>query len=162
MGVEYPCILIGVDPGVTTGIAVMGLTEKTSELLETYQWEEPDTVWRQIRDLAHTWQAKGFSVTLVVEQFDKRPGVISPDFTPKYVNRDIENNILDVPIVWQIPAQAKTLVPQGKKGQQDALKRFGWYQTAHRHANDGIRHCIVYAVEKLRHRPTVDKGWKRT
>lgn len=158
---ELPIVVIGVDPGGTTGVAVFGLTEKTIEYLEHYQWGDQDTVWQDIHALVHTWQAKGFTVVLVVEQFDKRPGIINPDFSAKYITRDITNNIHDVEIVWQLPAQAKTLVPQPKNGRPDALKRFGWYSTSNRHANDAVRHVIVYATEKLRHLPTVLIGWPK-
>ena len=157
----YPLVVIGVDPGGTTGVAVFGLTEKTVEYIEHFQWGDQNYVWQQIHELVHKWQKKGFTVVLVVEQFDKRPGIINPDFSAKYITRDISNYIKDVEIVWQLPAQAKTLVPQPKGGRPDALKRFGWYSTSNRHANDAVRHFIVYAAEKLRHLPTVLIGWPK-
>lgn len=162
MALERPLVIIAVDPGGTTGVAVFGLTETTVEYIEHYQWGDPDHVWMKIRDLVQRWQAKHDTV-LVVEQFDKRPGIINPDFTPKYINRDITNNITGVEIVWQIPSVAMNLVrPPGKRHKgADQLKRFGWYKTTETHANDAARHAIVYAVDKLRHMPTINRGWPK-
>lgn len=160
---EYPLVVVAVDPGGTTGVAVFGFTEETVEYIEHFQWGDPDYVWREIHKLVHKWQAKGFRVVLVVEQFDKRPGIINPDFTPKYIGRDIKNNIDDVEIVWQIPSVAMNLVrPPGKRHKgADQLKRFGWYKTVNTHANDAARHAIVYAVETLKHMPTILRGWPK-
>lgn len=161
--IEYPIIVIAVDPGVTTGIAVFKFTEEAVEYLDSYQWGDPDYVWIQIQSLAHAWMVREKHVVLVVEQFDKRPGIINPDFTPKFINRDIENNILDVEIVWQIPGAAMNLVrPPGKKNKgPDQLKRFGWYKTNNTHANDAVRHAIVYGVDKLKHMPLILRGWPK-
>jgi len=156
----YPLIVVAVDPGGTTGIAVFKFTEESVEYLEHHQLGDPDYVWQKIHSLVHYWQA-GYNTVLVVEQFDQRPGIINPDFTPKYISRDITNNILDVDIVWQIPGQAMNLVrpPSARHKGPDQLKRFGWYKTTNTHANDAARHAIVYGVEKLRHMPLIRLGW---
>lgn len=163
MALGYPLVVVAVDPGGTTGVAVFGFTEETVEYIEHFQWGDPDYVWKEIHKLVHKWQGKGFEVVLVVEQFDKRPGVINPDFTPKYIGRDINNNIDDVEIVWQIPAVAMNLVrPPGPRHKgADQLKRFGWYHVKNTHANDAARHAIVYAVETLKHMPTILRGWPK-
>lgn len=158
----YPVVVIGVDPGVTTGLSVFLFTEERVELLEYHQLPDPDFVWIEILRFIRYWQA-GYRVVLVVEQFDKRPGVVNPDFTPKFINRDIENNIANVEIVWQIPAAAKNLVrPPGRTNRGlDHLKKFGWYHKAQGHSNDATRHVIVYGVEKLKHRPLIQLGWPK-
>jgi len=159
---DYPLIVVAVDPGGTTGIAVFKFTDDDAEYLEHHQWGDPDYVWKKIHDLVHYWQA-GYEVVLVVEQFDKRPGIINPDFTPKYIGRDISNNIDDVETVWQIPGAAMNLVkpPSKRYHGQDQLKRFGWYHTSNTHANDAARHAIVFAVDVLDHRPTIVRGWPK-
>lgn len=159
--VEYPVIVVAVDPGVTTGICVMEFQTDSVEVLETHQFVDPNGVWREIQELAQRLATRGHRVVIVVEQFDKRPGVVNPDFTPKYVSRDIENNIHDFEIVWQIPAQAMTLVRPGSKRGPDQLKRFGWYKTSSVHSNDATRHAIVYGVETLKHRPLILRGWPK-
>lgn len=156
-------LVIGVDPGVTTGVAIFDFPEgEEPEYLAHYQFGDPDNVWREIEELALEYRDGGNEVILVVEQFDKRPGVINPDFTPKYVSRDIQNNITGFEIVWQIPAAAMNLVKTaGRTKGPDQLKRFGWYLVNNVHANDAARHCIVYAVEKLKHKATILRGWPR-
>lgn len=153
--------MIGLDPGGTTGVALFKFTEDSVTYLDSAQWGDPDNVWKQVKAVAEKLRAQGENVILVIEQFDKRPGIVNPDFTPKYINRDIDNNIFDFPIVYQIPAVAKNLVPQATRGRSDALRRFGWYLVSNRHANDAARHVITFAVTQLKHMPTILKGWPK-
>lgn len=156
-------IVVAVDPGVTTGVAVFRFTENASERLAYAQWGDPDYVWRKIRDTLVLYEEKypDDEVVLVAEQFDQRPGVVRPDFTPKFINRDIENNITGFKIVWQIPDMAKTLVSPARRGTSDALKRFGWYLVSNGHANDAQRHAIAYVVHNFKHMPTILRGWPK-
>lgn len=159
---DYPVVVIAVDPGVTTGVCDMLFTEDSVELLATDQWDEPDEVWKFLRQRLYKYKKAGYNVVLVVEQFDKRPGVVNPDFTPKYINRDIEINLADYNIKWQIPAAAMNLVkPARRGGNLDGLKRFGWYKLKSVHSNDATRHAIVYGVETLCHMPLILKGWPK-
>lgn len=159
---KYPVVVIGVDPGQTTGICDMLFTEDDVELLETDQWDEPSDVWKLLRARAHKYRKAGYRVVLVVEQFDKRPGVVAPDFTPKFINRDISENLTDFDIKWQIPAAAKNLVKPGTRaGTGDHLLRFGWWKSKSPHSNDATRHVIVYGVDSLRHMPLILKGWPK-
>lgn len=153
-------ILVCVDPGGTTGIAVLKLTADDVTLEETHQWTDPDTVWSKIYLLASYWEA-GYDVELVVEQFDDRPGVVNPDYSAKYIIKDIDRYIIGYPIHYQIVAMAKNAVKQGGKGQEDQLKRFGMYQPGKKHARDAIRHGIAYAAGTLKHRPTIELGWPK-
>lgn len=155
--------VVAVDPGGTTGWAVFLFSPNDVEYVEHGHWGDPDQVWHDILSTLERYRSLGYRVTLVVEQFDKRPGIVNPDFTPKFVSRDIVNNIHGYDIVWQIPAAAMNLVkPAGKRNKgPDQLKRFGWYHTNSVHANDAARHAIVYAVEKLKHKPTILRGWPR-
>lgn len=159
---KYPVVVIGVDPGGTTGVCDMLFTEDSVELLAEGQWGEPDDVWKLLRARAHKYRKQGYRVVIVVEQFDKRPGVVNPDFTPKFIIRDIDLHLTDYYIKYQIPAAAKNLVkPAKRNGGPDHLKRFGWYSTNSPHANDAKRHVIVYGVESLRHMPLILAGWPK-
>lgn len=156
--------IIGFDPGVTSGVAVLHLTDDSVECVAQLQWGDPDTVWQKLHALARKLEPQVDEVIIVSEQFDKRPGVINPDFTPKFINRDIDNNIHDFKVVYQIPSAAKNLVkppgPRNKSG-SDQLKRFKMYGVGKPHANDATRHSIVYAVEIIKHMPTILLGWPR-
>jgi hypothetical protein len=125
------------------------------------QLTEPSKVAQELGAIGLTYDEHGYNIRYVIEQFDNRPGVVNPDFTPKYVINDIKNLIAEEYIQWQTPSQAKNLVKPSHNGTADGLKRFGWYQTKFRHANDASRHVIVYLVERLKHKPTILKGWPK-
>lgn len=162
---EYPCVIIGLDSGATSGVSAVGVVNPDTlpEHIFHDQWGDQDKVWKKLLKLVRKYQKK-FKVYLVIEQFDARPGIVNPDYSAKYINRDIENNFTDVDIFWQIPATAMTLVPNGKQGKTDALPRFGWQvtpKTVNRHTNDAMRHIIVFLVSQMRHMPTILKGWPK-
>jgi hypothetical protein len=154
--------LLGVDPGGTTGIAIYEYLGPDDEMkyIHHEQWEDSSTAWQRIVSLAEQLSVHG-KVTIVAEQFDKRPGVIDPDYSAMYVARDMRENITEWPIVWQIPAEAKNLVPGSRRSQPDRLKRWGWYLVSNRHANDASRHVVLHAVKNLKHMPTILKGWPK-
>lgn len=154
--------IIGVDPGGTTGACWIRLHEDSYQLVGAYQFNDSDTAWREVQRLIDN--AAYDEVHLVIEQFDKRPGIINPDYSAKFVERDIDNNVTGYDVKYkQIPAEAKNLIKEAKRnnGRGDALKRFGLYQTAMKHANDSLRHALTYAVVQLKHMPTILKGWPK-
>lgn len=156
--------IVGVDPGGTTGANVLLLTETGYELAEAHQFKDDATAWREVQGLVTKYKALGHEVHLVVEQFDKRPGIINPDYSAKYVERDIDNNVSGYDVMHkQIPAEAKNFIKEARKngGVGDALKRFGLFQTSMKHANDSLRHSVTYAVVRLKHRPLILRGWPK-
>jgi hypothetical protein len=158
---DYPFVVIGVDPGGTTGVSVYFVTELSAFLQESLQWGDPVTVWEQLEELAQKYEASWGPVVFVAEQFDKRPGIANPDFTPKYIIKDIETHLQHRTFVWQTPSQAKNLIKPATKGSPDGLKRFGYYKVGMGHANDASRHVLVFLVEKIKHMPTILLGWPK-
>lgn len=153
-------VIIAIDPGVTTGIAVMKLTDAEYELLETHQWGDPDYVWGKIKSLINKWAYEFEDIQVICESFEIRPDVMDPDETPKYIIKDLERYVEpDYEIRYQQASTAKVGVPPAKGGRADRLKAFKLYQRGHRHANDAIRHIVAYAIDKLRHRPLIVAGW---
>lgn len=163
LNLDYPLVAIGVDPGVTTGIAeyVINSADDLPVQANTFQWGDYEIVTGQMRERSHYWRELGFDVVFVIEQFDKRPGVVDPDFTPKFIINDIERYLPDEKRIYQTPSQAKNLVKPAKAGVPDGLKRFGWYVVGMGHANDASRHVITFLVEKLKHMPTILRGWPK-
>lgn len=165
LNLDYPMVLIGVDPGGTTGIAVYDVPspDELPRLAGYYQWADSWTIAAQLMALKSKVQKQrpDAQVAFVVEQFDNRPGIVDPDFTPKYIIRDIDRDMANEQVFYQTPSQAKNLVKPAHRGTPDGLKRFGWYQVGMGHANDASRHVIVFLVEKLHHMPTILKGWPR-
>lgn len=160
---EYPQYIIAIDPGVTTGIAVMELGETEFRLTEVHQWGDPDFVWEKILKLIETYKTHSGDperVTVLCESFEIRPDVLDPDETPKYIIKDLERYVEpDHEIRYQQASVAKVGVPPAKGGKPDRLKAFGLYQRGRRHTNDAIRHIVAYALEKLRYRPLIIAGW---
>lgn len=152
--------IIGIDPGKTTGIAVLHLTDKDFSVVEAIQDEDPDYVWEPILELLDKYTRLHDDVTILCESFELRPDVINPDETPKYIIKDLERYVEPHhEIIYQLASQAKVGVPPGRTGQRDRLHAFGLYQRGMRHTNDALRHCIAYAIETIRHRPLIIKGW---
>lgn len=159
---EYPQIVIAIDPGGTTGVAVMELGEIEFKLLKTYQWGDPDEVWEKIHREVVAWRdfIGPEKLYVICESFEIRPDVLDPDETPKYIIKDLERFVApEHEIHYQQASMAKVGVPPAKGGQPDALKRFGLYQRGMRHTNDAIRHIVAYALDKLRYRPLIVAGW---
>lgn len=152
--------IIAIDPGKVTGIAVLHLTDAAYALEGVQQWDDPDTVWERIYRLIEEYDNEHDDVVVLCESFELRPDVAQPDETPKYIIKDLERYVEPTyPIEYQMASQAKVGIPPGRNGRRDRLHSFGLHQRGYRHANDAIRHCLVYAIEKLRHRPLIVRGW---
>lgn len=157
-------IVMAVDPGVTTGVAVMNFTKENVEVVFTEQLSDPDNVWKEIYHIAEEWKSEAEKTqaefTLLCESFEARPDVFDPDETPKYIIKDLDRYVApEFPIRYQLASYAKVGVHPTKNGRPDRLRKFGFYQTGKRHANDAIRHAVTFAIDQLRHGPTIMKGW---
>lgn len=152
--------IIAIDPGKTTGVAKMRLTDNEYKLIGVWQLTDPDTVWEPLKQIISEAHKRSDDVLVLCESFELRPDVAQPDETPKYIIKDLDRFVApEYPIEYQMASQAKVGVPPGKNGRRDRLYAFGLFQKGERHANDAIRHILVYAIEKLRHRPLIIKGW---
>ena len=153
-------IIIGFDPGGTTGVAVMRLTDTDFKLEKVDQWKDPDNVWKKMLHLIKEYESE--DLTILCESFEHRPDVIEPDETPKYIIKDLDRFVVpyyEEEFHYRLASQAKVGIPPAKNGRPDRLKAFGLYQRGYRHANDAIRHILSYALDKLRHRPLIEAGW---
>lgn len=153
-------VIIGIDPGGTTGVAVMALSDDSYKLLEVLQLKDPDTVWEPLYDLIAKYHDKYDDVYTICESFEIRPDVYDPDETPKYIIKDLERYVQPhFEINYQQASLAKVGVPPAKQGRPDRLKSFGLYQRGMRHSNDAVRHIVAYALDKLRFLPLIIAGW---
>ena len=155
--------ILGLDPGGTTGIALMGFYDDSFKLISTWQLGDPDFVVEKILSIVEESKQlaqEGDEFVLLCESFEVRPDVIHPDEAPKFIIKDLERVVEPKhPIRYQTASYAKGGVPPTKNGTRDRLHAFGVHQRGMRHANDAIRHCITYAIDKLQHKPTIVKGW---
>lgn len=153
-------VIIAIDPGKVTGVAKLRLTDDDFKLIGKWELTDPDTVWEPIKQIIEEAKKRHDDVTVLCESFELRPDVAQPDETPKYIIKDLERYVAPYyHIEYQMASQAKVGIPPGRNGRRDRLHSFGLHQRGYRHANDAIRHCLVYAIDKLRHRPLIVRGW---
>lgn len=88
---------------------------------------------------------------VVCESFTLRTSVKFPDLSPVYIIGALNAFEWPNPVVMQAPTQ-KPLCDD------DRLKKFGLHKPGKGHANDAIRHGIIY-LRQNRHMPTLKKGW---
>jgi hypothetical protein len=144
--------ILCIDPGGTTGIAIFSVSDETEPKLskyvevsggtkgfiDFYRETEPDYNWKKI----------------VCESFTLRTGVKFPDLTPVYIIGALEALVKDdIELTLQSPS-AKSLCDD------DRLKSIGMHQRGNGHANDAIRHGIIY-LRNTRHMPTIEMTWPR-
>lgn len=153
-------VIIAIDPGKITGVAELQLTDNDYKLIGTWELADPDTVWEPIKQIIEEAKERNDDVVVLCESFELRPDVAQPDETPKYIIKDLERYVEpEHPIEYQMASQAKVGIPPGRNGRRDRLHAFGLHQRGMRHASDAIRHILVYAIERLRHRPLIVRGW---
>lgn len=141
--------ILGVDPGGTTGFCVIEYGPDSKPVLKE-AWQEAGGLGGvlAIRDKIIKHEI------VVCESFTLRPGVKMPDLSPVYIIGALEALMpYQDSLVYQQPS-AKVLCPD------DKLKKIGMYQVAKPHANDAIRHAIIYLV-KTNHQPTIEWLWDK-
>jgi hypothetical protein len=144
--------ILCIDPGGTTGVAIFSVSDDsepkllkhleisggTKSFIDFYKETEPEYSWKKI----------------VCESFTLRTGVKFPDLTPVYIIGALEALIKDdVRIEFQSPS-LKGLCDD------DRLKLIGMHQRGNGHANDAIRHGIIY-LRNSKHMPTIEMTWPR-
>jgi hypothetical protein len=144
-------LMLSLDPGGTTGAA----------LVQYFENEEPELKWaRQIPNglqgfLDFHWdELLSYDIDeIVCENFTLREGVYGADLSPVYVIGALEALYERgrTPITYQ-PPSSKPLCDD------DRLKRIGMHSKGRPHANDAVRHAIIYLRNKL-HKPTLRLGW---
>lgn len=108
----------------------------------------------QIKDglqgfLKKGWMQEQFDI-IVCENFTLRNSVTFPDLSPVYIIGALEALAVQ-DIIYQRPAE-KPVCPD------NILKVMNFYQVSMPHANDAIRHAVIY-LRKQRHIPTIKLGW---
>lgn len=140
--------ILTLDPGGTTGVAYFETTEKSIDIIWRKQIANGlsgflDFHWDELEDL---------DIDIIVcENFVLRYGVAGADITPAYIIGALEALYPVTDIVYQSPS-VKPLCDD------DRLKRMDLYEKARPHANDAVRHGIIY-LRNHAHMPTLSKGW---
>lgn len=142
--------ILAIDPGGTTGVAIVSFSENLAPVVSHYE-QIPDGLAGFIKWYKNNWHL-GWDI-IVCENFTLRINVKFPDLSPVYIIGALEALMWGEQIVYQSPAQ-KTLCDDTR------LKAMGMYKPGNGHANDAIRHAIIYLRNK-RHLPTLMLGWKK-
>ncbi len=138
-------LVIAVDPGLITGVCIVGFEPGTGCM--KYQSEELE--FAEMLD----WARREISTADVVvcEKFTINQRTIknSPAPWSLEVTGIVRAVALaaDQELVMQLPGDAMNLVDN------DMLRRLGlWHRGGAGHANDSLRHAVLYAVKHLRWR----------
>lgn len=140
--------ILSLDPGGTTGVAVISYDDNSLELEDHFQ------VKGGLQGFIDWFKDVNYDefVIIVCESFTLRPGVFGADLSPTYVIGALEGMAIGKDIAYQEP-KLKPLCDD------DRLKKLGFHVPGNQHANDAIRHGIIYLRNK-KHRFTLEKGWK--
>lgn len=132
--------VFGIDPGKTTGYAILNI--KHGEFETTGQKEQ-----QEFCTLAESWLERFASSTLVVcESFIITMATAKNSQAPWSLEIIGAVRYLcgkyDADFELQSPADAKRF------STNDKLKAIGWYTPAMRHQNDAVRHILLAAAKK--------------
>lgn len=163
-------ILIGVDPGLRTGIALVQVSDHAAPTLlhhVTADYTDPDSrsVGRTLYELVEgTVSHFGYSsvdddIQLVIEKFV--PEARKVDTTALEVIGELRQAIRDRDPWLDHVTKWHWQTRQEKDGVSGAvLRNLGlWLKgKEQRHVMDAARHTVV-RLSKMNHRPTLEKGW---
>lgn len=145
-----PILALCLDPGGTTGVALIAYDDESYRIVETWQIKNGlqgflDFHWDELED----WDID----QIICESFDLREGVYGADLSPVYIIGAVEalypKGVYD--IVYQKPSQ-KSLCGD------ERLKKLELHEPGRPHANDACRHGIIYLRNK-KHRKVLSDGW---
>jgi len=173
-----PLAIIGVDPGVTTGVAIAtlqrkeigslagvfvemgqlsyGLSGNGFDIIESTSAEEGEAkVAAEIAQLVRTAVLHGSRVVLVIEdfvvrRFDSSREFLSPVRITARIQQELFNDTIcqGVTVAMQSPSDAKQTCTD------ERMKKWGIQPKTHkdRHGLDAARHCILF-IRKLMANP---------
>lgn len=173
-----PLAIIGVDPGVTTGVAIATLQRKEIgsladafvemgqlsygfsgngfDIIESASAEEGEAkVAAEIAQLVRTAVLHGSRVVLVIEdfvvrRFDSSREFLSPVRITARIQQELFNDTIcqGVTVAMQSPSDAKQTCTD------ERMKKWGIQPKTHkdRHGLDAARHCVLF-IRKLMANP---------
>lgn len=173
-----PLAIIGVDPGVTTGVAIATLQRKEIgsladvfvemgqlsygfsgngfDIIESASAEEGEAkVAAEIAQLVRTAVLHGSRVVLVIEdfvvrRFDSNREFLSPVRITARIQQELFNDTIcqGVTVAMQSPSDAKQTCTD------ERMKKWGIQPKTHkdRHGLDAARHCVLF-IRKLMANP---------
>lgn len=127
------------DPGGTTGVAHLWISPDKIWLVET--WQVPNGV----QGFLDWWKEEEIDVEcdrIVSESFILREGLHGVDTTPLRIEGALAVLWPDnTTKMYQMPS-TKSLLPDERQ------QKIGMWDQGHRHANDAIKHGLIYEMKK--------------
>lgn len=141
-------LILGVDPGKRTGVALIEVTDETAPVLVGY-WE----VYGGVSGFREWWKTHPDYDVLVAERYITRGGVVQKD---AHHPQQVLGFLDQFDPILQTPAGRQNAVSDA------ALRALGLYLPGKtlRNAREAARHAVWYLKSK-HHRPTLKKGWPR-
>ena len=137
--------ILGLDPGVTTGWAIVEYTDDTPPVLT-----DCGQIPHGHIGFIEAWPDLPEFDIVICESFTLREGIRGVNIEPAYVIGAL-SALNEKPANYQSPS-LKTLCDN------DALKRLNAYVRGQQHARDAIRHAMVFLKINY-HLPTILLGW---
>ena len=143
-------LILSLDPGGTTGYAIFEVEdEQQAELIKRGQIQGGikgflDFHWDVLEDM-------NFDL-IVCESFTLREGIYGADLSPVSIIGALEALYPTTKLVYQEP-KLKPLCDD------ERLKKLGLHVPGRPHANDAVRHGIIY-LRNNKHTPTLEAGWR--
>ena len=137
--------LLGIDPGVRTGVALLDVpTDQPPTLIFS------DEIYGGLSGFSTWWDTRPDYDVLVCEDFILRQGLHGVNLEPVRIIAFLE----PYAPMMQPPAGRKKAVSD------ETLKRLGLYLPGEkqRNAREAVRHAVVY-LKRIHHVPTLRVGW---
>lgn len=154
---------MGVDPGGTTGVTIIGVHERT-----IYRDYPGKISYLESFETAGSYTAQALEITdatrefyplaLIVESFYPAKPITSEEYlSPLRVGERIafcvETKYIICPFFWQAPSQAMSTAPDNR------LKLWGLYQPGPDHMKDSTRHAITFIRRTKDDHKLRDRAW---
>ena len=144
--------MLSLDPGGTTGVAIFDYTETTEPVMVMNDQIggslEGFIQWYLGSKIKYRWDH------IVCEDFTLRLNVKFPDLSPVYIIGAL--NAIEWGSLDNLTMQQPTIKPLCD---DPRLKKMGLHTPGFGHANDAVRHAIIYLRNK-KHMPTLKMGWQ--
>ena len=154
---------MGVDPGGTTGVSIIGVHERTIykdypgkiSYFETFETQGSYT--NQALEIVDATR-EFYPLALIVESFYPAKPITSEEYlSPVRVAERIafcvETKYIICPFFWQTPSQAMKTAPD------ERLKLWGLYKPGPDHMKDSTRHAITFIRRASADTKLRDRAW---
>jgi hypothetical protein len=154
--------LICVDPGGTTGVGIVGYTDRIVQMVNAYEdTVGPFDLFKDLMSKINNYRDEGLvfphtsqqhPVTVLIEAWETYD-------TPFRVNPNYACQLIGAAKVAaaQMGVNIIERSPQARKQVTDQMLKAGgfWWPHGEGHAREALRHGLAFLIEQL-HRPTID------